>query len=760
MLSEYSGPRALALWHEMRALPPAANLYRVYYEFCRRTGLHKRRYRAGAPTDAELLAALGGRFSGPQALADHLRSRRTPFFFDWRRRKEYAAILNGRFAADRARCIELADAVCAHRFDLMGCHVEFPGEIDWHRLLEKEKSWPRRHWSAIDIRCPAAPGDVKTTWELNRHQFWLHLGRAYWYTGQEKYPAEWARQLKSWIEQNPVEIGVNWASNLEHAMRAVSWAWSLNFFLDSAAIAPDLLLEMYRSLLAKGRHLRRDIAYSLHVMPTNHLLGDALGLVFLGYCFPEFHESAAWREFGLKVLFDQLPRQVRADGTSIESSISYHRFVLYFYVLADLLHRANGGTPPPGGPERLEKMIEVVQAVTKPDGTTSLYGDIDNAKAIFLSSEGPEDYRPTLATGAALFGRSDFKFTAGRLSQEVLWLLGPAGLEAWDRIEARRPAATAISFPEGGIHTWRSGWDRGADYLMLKCAPFTGHCEADLGHVDLAVGGRNLLVDGGTWTYNGPWEWRTYFRSTRAHNTVSVDGKSQALAHRSFRFLFHPDQIASCACPAGDAYLVDCEHRSYRFLGGIRHRRIVIIVAARYWVVVDCLSGRAGEEHEFGQHWHFDPAADVSLQPDTLTIRAVPPGGEPVWFVPASGHGLTAELVVGQEHPIQGWTSRGFGTRLPAPCVTYRWRGRLPSVQAVAVVRAEDAAKGRLAIRDAAVRDPAGLEVGAQVAQGLLLVTPERPYAVLIRHAREAVGRTLLVEGQPFAPEVVVRPWD
>jgi hypothetical protein len=81
-------------------------------------------------------------------------------------------------------------------------------------------------------------------------------------------------------------------------------------------------------------------------------------------------------------------------------------------------------------------------------------------------------------------------------------------------------------------------------------------------------------------------------------------------------------------------------------------------------------------------------------------------------------------------------------------------------VQAVAVVRAEDAAKGRLAIRDAAVRDPAGLEVGAQVAQGLLLVTPERPYAVLIRHAREAVGRMLLVEGQPFAPEVVVRPWD
>jgi hypothetical protein len=30
-------------------------------------------------------------------------------------------------------------------------------------------------------------GDHKVIWELNRHQHWLMLGRAFWLTGEAKY---------------------------------------------------------------------------------------------------------------------------------------------------------------------------------------------------------------------------------------------------------------------------------------------------------------------------------------------------------------------------------------------------------------------------------------------------------------------------------------------------------------------------------------------------------------------------------------------
>ena len=36
MLSEYSGPRWLALLHEMRTLRLGTNIYRIYYGFCRK----------------------------------------------------------------------------------------------------------------------------------------------------------------------------------------------------------------------------------------------------------------------------------------------------------------------------------------------------------------------------------------------------------------------------------------------------------------------------------------------------------------------------------------------------------------------------------------------------------------------------------------------------------------------------------------------------------------------------------------------------
>ena len=230
--SEYRGPSWLAFLHEMRTMSPSQNLYRIYYELSRRLGLHKKRYRAEVISDSELYEELSGRFKDGQGLLDHLRSRdNVRFFICHRDREATSVVLNERFGHNRARCIELADEICRHHFDLMGTVTEFDGDINWHQLLGTDQSWPQGHWSTISIRNPTAIGEIKTTWELNRHQFWLHLGRAYWYTGDEKYAREWASQLRSWLDQNPPEMGVNWLSNLELAIRAVSWIWSLEMFL-------------------------------------------------------------------------------------------------------------------------------------------------------------------------------------------------------------------------------------------------------------------------------------------------------------------------------------------------------------------------------------------------------------------------------------------------------------------------------------------------------------------------------------------------
>lgn len=93
---------------------------------------------------------------------------------------------------------------------------------------------------------------------------------------------------------------------------------------------------------------------------------------------------------------------------------------------------------------------------------------------------------------------------------------------------------------DAGVAIYRDGWSRDADWLCFKCGPMgAGNCahgHADLLQVLWACRGLPRLVDRGTPTYNADDELRHRSTSTPAHNTVSVDGHSQAMRVARFRW--------------------------------------------------------------------------------------------------------------------------------------------------------------------------------------------------------------------------------
>ena len=78
----------------------------------------------------------------------------------------------------------------------------------------------------------------------------------------------------------------------------------------------------------------------------------------------------------------------------------------------------------------------------------------------------------------------------------------------------------------------RDGWSETDNYLLIDCGEFGfqkgGHGHADALAIDLAVGGESILVDAGTYTYHESETLRNNFRTTAAHNTLIIDGKSQS----------------------------------------------------------------------------------------------------------------------------------------------------------------------------------------------------------------------------------------
>src|SRR6185503_15998390 len=145
-----------------------------------------------------------------------------------------------------------------------------------------------------------------------------------------------------------------------------------------------------------------------------------------------------------------------------------------------------------------------------------------------------------LCLGAVLYLREDFKHQAGPFCEEAFWLVVEDAWEVYRMLGSEPPGHTQAFYPSAGYLIQRSGWGRLDSHLVFDCGGLGmltgGHAHADALSVTLFSGGRELLVDPGTCVYNCAPEWRDYFRSTRAHNTVTIDGQDQAERGGTFRW--------------------------------------------------------------------------------------------------------------------------------------------------------------------------------------------------------------------------------
>lgn len=627
---------------------------------------------ARVPSDEAFFELLDASQRGRMALSaegllEHFRTRPCRFFAAFKNREETNAHLRRRFPSAEARLIERAERILSGRFDLLGFRdLDFGYPLDWHLEPRAKKRAPRVHQSRIDYLDADVVGDKKIIWELNRQQYLMVLGRAYWQTGDERYAQTCVAHLESWMAENPPKLGINWVSSLEVSYRAISWLWALHFFKDSTSLTPQILLRALKFLYLHARHLETYL--STYFSPNTHLTGEALGLFYLGTIWPEFGAAARWRNVGRRVLVNELGRQVRADGVYYEQTTYYQRYTADIYTHFYVLARACGEDSGEGVEEKLSAMLDFLMHVTRPDGTTPFFGDDDGGRLAWLDECAANDFRPTLATGAALFSRADYKFVAGEEpAEETLWLLGSDGLQSFDALFARPPADSSRAFTNGGFYVMRDGWTPAANYLLIDCGPHgalnCGHAHADTLAFEMAARGRTLLVDPGTYTYTGSSEWRDLFRSSAAHNTVTIDGQSSSVPRGTFQW----QHIAMSAArrwitqPRFDYF--EGAHDGYmRLAAPATHARSILFVKDNYWIIRDTVETTG--EHSYDAHFHFAIGCDPSIEREGEMVAVRERG------TGASGLEIYAPASDGVWKKADGWVSEQYGRRAPAPVCT------------------------------------------------------------------------------------------
>jgi hypothetical protein len=509
---------------------------------------------------------------------------------------------------------EISGQVTRDEVERILAGFRFTLNADPEELIRFEREQRQYHCSST--RSFKGKADIRAVWEPGRLQ---HVTILLTWLRQQPDACdnvrikEFARaELLDWLADNPFLYGPHYLSAMECALRLPVFFYGLKTL--------DNLNNNDVEIILKGIFLHAwwiEKNLSLYSSLGNHTVCEAMGLVFAGAIFRETDSGRQWLGKGMDLLGRELSHQVLADGGPAEQAFGYHRFVLDIYRLAASFLEANGLRRCSDIKERL-LLGEAFLASFNDRGTpVPTVGDYDDGHAV---APGLFPRRPVVV---------EQKFKTRTFSQS---------------------GYTVIRGANAGQLT--------LDHGPLGLAPLYNHGHADALSITLSVAGVPFLVDCGTYRYNGDPVFRRYFKSTRAHNTVTVSGLDQAEQLTEFVWGEPFTGTLEGRQEQGDQLCIQACHTGYeRLAGQVRHARSISWSGAGLIEISDCFSGC--ELQTFELNFHFHPGVTMARDGrGWLAQRA----GQNVHFELLKGE---FELHRGEVNPPLGWFSPEYGLKAP-----------------------------------------------------------------------------------------------
>jgi O-antigen/teichoic acid export membrane protein/uncharacterized heparinase superfamily protein len=545
-----------------------------------------------------------------------------------------------------------ADEAMRHRFRFRGKERSFGASIDWK----------------------AAGSDTSWAWDLNRHGWFVRLATAFYYTGNPDTLRELAAVWRDWIQRNPAGTGFNWQYPFEVAARLGNWTWAYVLLAYSGIADASCLTELRAGLREHAEYLHSHLEYH---WPNNHLLLEAKSLYEFALVFPELDGS--FLGHARSHLEREVREQVLPDGAHSELCSMYHRVIAgELGQLARLGER--WGKPLPGDlRERIARMTEFSRAMRRQDGSSALLGDSAAEDTCLRFDFARPDYSDLNYWVAA--GKTELEaapFPSG--TRQLRFCSSPASRDGKPRlyqgagISTFRDAGYAFLTRHGGAGEIHVTFDFGR---FSACrSPNHGHCDAL--SFELHAHGHSLIVDPGTYLpWNSRIPWARHFRSTFAHNTLTIDGREQSelsdysdVRRTAQVKLLRQESTESRATIAAECipYWAMPRH--------MRQRREITLEKQRL-TIRDEVIGEG--EHLLQWSFQFPPELDVFSSGDCRLAARLPGQETDCLSLSARGDKLPGlGLHRGESEPLRGWVSRNSAEVVPAYAAVYTIKTCLP----------------------------------------------------------------------------------
>lgn len=357
--------------------------------------------------------------------------------------------------------------------------------------------------------------------------------------------------------------------------------------------ADDFFLKkLWSSIYLQAEWLTRHL--ETHLL-GNHLFENAAALSFVGSCF-KGNLATKWLDKGIDILTEQIPEQILPDGLHFERSPMYHCRIIYLLAvlfntghqqLVDLVKKA------------LNKVIAALGHLIHPDGQIALLND--SAFGIYNTPDQLFFYLQSLCHNKN-DGFSIIK-------------TGPFAL------------------PDAGYYGFRN---KEGTYIICDVAPIgsdyiPGHAHADIFSFELSFKGYRVIVDSGVYDYEVS-STRKYCRSTRAHNTIEIEGQDQCEMWGAFRVARRgrPHDIKWLPDKNGGFQLGGWHDGYKRLKGKPIHYREFIWDSRHKLVVIDKITASCSQNMISRLHLH--PDCSVSALEDNFVLINYPAGKSKISF--------------------------------------------------------------------------------------------------------------------------------
>jgi hypothetical protein len=567
----------------------------------------------------------------------------------------------------KAAVLAAADRLLRGEWEVLGAVRTDMAAPDWfHDPVTGRRSPQDRYAFRINHRSEEQVGNVKQVWEIARLHHLTLLATAWFLSHNHVYADRVAEQLRSWWRENPFLSGIHWTSGIEIGIRLIGLTWIRRLLDDWPAVA-DLFERDGLAVQQIRWHQEYLAAFrSRGSSANNHVIAEAAGQLVASCAFPWFAESKRWRRTSARLLERELTRNTFPSGLGRELASDYQGLVAELSLLAAVEAQAAGCPLGAAFWQRLCAMIDSGAALLDERLRPPRQGDGDEGRALLLDAPARGHWPALLAAGEAVFGRLDWwPRTESGAESTIIGAMVPVA-----RGFSGRPAQRPWRFPDAGTTLLRTTGEQAPEiWCRLDGGPhgylsIAAHAHADALSLEVRYGGVDVLADPGTYCYHGEPAWRSYFRSTIAHNTVELAGRSQSGDGGPFLWLRHANAREIAVQDTGDTAEWTAQHDGYSTLKppAWHHRTVRLNRTARTVVIVDEIRGN-GDDVRVA--FHLGPELEAEIDGTRAILRwpgAATPGAARL-DLPAN---LRWSLHRGETDPILGWYSSGLGRRTPA----------------------------------------------------------------------------------------------